>query len=46
MIPIDEERFLALGHQNPSFALDVMKVLVQRLRMMDEKVSAIGNGER
>lgn len=46
LIPIDEERFLALVHQNPSFALDVMKVLVQRLRMMDEKVSAIGNGER
>ena len=43
LIPIDEERFLSLVHQNPSFALDVMKVLVQRLRMMDERVPATGS---
>jgi len=35
--PIDEARFLELVHQKPSFALEVMKVLVERLRLMDEK---------
>ena len=35
--PIDEERFLELVHQKPSFALEVMKVLVERLRLMDER---------
>lgn len=37
LVPIDEERFLALVHQNPSFALEVMRVLVDRLRLMDER---------
>lgn len=37
LVPIDEERFLALVHQNPGFALEVMKVLVDRLRLMDER---------
>jgi CRP/FNR family cyclic AMP-dependent transcriptional regulator len=37
LLPIDEERFLTLVHQKPSFALEVMKVLVERLRLMDER---------
>jgi CRP-like cAMP-binding protein len=37
LVPIDEERFLALVHQNPGFALEVMRVLVDRLRLMDER---------
>jgi CRP-like cAMP-binding protein len=38
LVPIDEERFLTLVHQKPSFALEVMRVLVERIRLMDEKV--------
>ena len=38
LVVINEERFLALVHQKPSFALEVMKVLVERLRLMDERV--------
>ncbi len=34
---IDEMRFLELVHQKPSFALEVMKVLVERLRLMDTR---------
>lgn len=37
LAPIDEERFLELVLQKPTFALDVMKVLVERLRLMDER---------
>ncbi|MFN0159424.1 MAG: Crp/Fnr family transcriptional regulator [Bacteroidota bacterium] len=36
LVVIDEERFLALVHEKPSFAIEVMKVLVARLRLMDE----------
>ena len=39
LVPIDEERFLTLVHQKPSFALEVMKVLVERLRLMDQKAA-------
>jgi len=34
---IDEVRFLKLVRQKPSFALEVMKVLVERLRLMVTK---------
>src|SRR5881394_3023781 len=34
---IDEARFFELIHDKPSFALEVMKVLVERLRTMDTK---------
>jgi CRP-like cAMP-binding protein len=34
---IDEAKFFELIHQKPSFALEVMKVLVERLRLMDTK---------
>jgi CRP-like cAMP-binding protein len=36
---IDEKRFLFLTQQTPSFALNVMRVLSQRLRRMDAMVS-------
>jgi CRP-like cAMP-binding protein len=35
LAPIDEKRFLFLTQQTPSFALNVMRVLSQRLRKMD-----------
>jgi CRP-like cAMP-binding protein len=34
---IDEAKFFELVHEKPSFALEVMKVLVERLRMMDTR---------
>ena len=37
---IDEKRFLFLVQQTPSFALNVMRLLSQRLRRMDAMVSA------
>ena len=37
---IDEKRFLFLVQQTPSFALNVMRLLSQRLRRMDNMVSA------
>ncbi|HSS14161.1 MAG TPA: cyclic nucleotide-binding domain-containing protein, partial [Rhizomicrobium sp.] len=38
LAPIDEKRFLFLTQQTPSFALNVMRVLSQRLRRMDAPV--------
>jgi CRP/FNR family cyclic AMP-dependent transcriptional regulator len=38
LLPIDNVHFLSLVRQNPSFAIEVMKVLAERLRMMDELV--------
>ncbi len=37
---IDEKRFLFLTQQTPSFALNVMRVLSQRLRRMDAMVTS------
>jgi len=37
---IDEKRFLFLTQQTPSFALNVMRVLSQRLRRMNAMVGA------
>lgn len=39
LAPVDEKRFLFLTQQTPSFALNVMRVLSQRLRRMDAIVS-------
>jgi CRP/FNR family cyclic AMP-dependent transcriptional regulator len=36
---IDEKRFLFLTQQTPTFALNVMRILSQRLRKMDAMVS-------
>jgi CRP-like cAMP-binding protein len=35
LAPIDERRFLFLTQQTPTFALNVMRILSQRLRKMD-----------
>jgi len=36
LVVMDEKRFLALVREKPDFAIEVMKVLVGRLRLMDE----------
>jgi CRP-like cAMP-binding protein len=38
LVALDEKKFLALVQTNPKFALQVMRVLVQRLRSMDRQV--------
>ncbi len=41
LVAIDEERFLALVREKPSFSIEVMKVLVGRLRLMDEVTGGV-----
>jgi CRP-like cAMP-binding protein len=36
LIPVDEKHFSRLVQETPAFALQVMRVLVQRLRIMNE----------
>lgn len=36
VVPVDEKRFLFLIQQTPYFALQVMRVLAERLRRMNE----------
>jgi CRP-like cAMP-binding protein len=36
LIPVDEKHFARLVQETPAFALQVMRVLVQRLRLMNE----------
>lgn len=38
IVPIDRKRFMFLVQQNPFFALQLMTVMAQRLRRMDEKL--------
>lgn len=38
LVRIDERRFRFLVQQTPNFALDVMKVIVERLRAMNARV--------
>jgi len=38
LVSIDERRFLFLVQQTPNFALDVMKVIAERLRAMNQRV--------
>jgi CRP-like cAMP-binding protein len=38
LVPIDERRFRFLVQQTPNFALDVMKVIAERLRAMNQRV--------
>src|SRR5262245_21797794 len=38
LVPVDEKRFLFLVQQTPYFALQVMRVLAERLRRMNEIV--------
>jgi CRP-like cAMP-binding protein len=36
LVPIDEKQFMFLVQVTPNFAIKVMKILVERLRRMDE----------
>jgi len=38
LVPVDEKRFLFLVQQTPYFALQVMRVLAERLRRMNETI--------
>lgn len=38
IIPIDLVRFLSLVQQTPFFAIEVMRIMVRRLRAMNERV--------
>ncbi|WP_421725907.1 Crp/Fnr family transcriptional regulator [Bauldia sp.] len=39
IIPVDERLFVVLVQDTPYFALDVMRVLAERLRAMNEKLA-------
>lgn len=38
LVRIDERRFLFLVQQNPFFALQIMTIMAERLRRMDERL--------
>lgn len=40
LIPVNEKRFVFLVQQKPQFALHIMKMLVERIRWMDQSHSA------
>ncbi len=40
IVPVDEQRFLFLIQQTPNFSLHVMRVLSDRLRRMDARLSS------
>lgn len=37
LVPVDEKHFSRLVQETPAFALQVMRVLVQRVRLMNER---------
>ncbi len=39
LVEVDEKRFKFLVQQTPYFAIDVMRVMAERLRSMDERIS-------
>jgi CRP-like cAMP-binding protein len=41
VIPVDEKRFMWMVEQTPFFALKVMRVLTQRLRITDNRLRAM-----
>jgi len=41
LVPIDQRRFQFLVQQTPFFAIEVMRVLVGRLRRVDELMAAV-----
>ena len=41
IVPIDEARFLYMVRQTPYFAIEVMQIMAQRLRNMNQRNSAI-----
>ena len=42
LVPVDEKHFSRLVQETPAFALQVMRVLVQRLRSMNENTEGAG----
>jgi CRP-like cAMP-binding protein len=38
LIPVSQKRFLFMVQQTPYFALQIMKVMAERLRRMDERL--------
>jgi CRP-like cAMP-binding protein len=38
LVPIDQKRFSFLVQQTPNFALQIMRVVVDRLRRMDQRL--------
>ncbi len=38
VVPIDRKRFMFLVQQNPFFALQIMAIMAERLRRMDEEL--------
>jgi CRP-like cAMP-binding protein len=38
LVPIDQRRFAFLIQQTPNFALQIMRVIADRLRRMDQKL--------
>lgn len=38
LAPVGAERFKSLVQENPDFALDIMRVMAQRLRSMDRRL--------
>jgi CRP/FNR family cyclic AMP-dependent transcriptional regulator len=44
LVAVDEKRFLFLIQQTPHFAIHVMRVLSDRLRRMDERLSRATRG--
>jgi CRP-like cAMP-binding protein len=46
LVPIDRDKFRFLVQQTPDFALEVMKVLAQRLRKMNVRHTKIIRGEK
>ncbi|OIP72168.1 MAG: cyclic nucleotide-binding protein [Oscillatoriales cyanobacterium CG2_30_44_21] len=43
LVPIDAKRFNFLVQQTPNFALNVMKIMVERIRKLDALVLAIAS---
>jgi CRP/FNR family transcriptional regulator, cyclic AMP receptor protein len=41
VVPVDEKRFLFLVQQTPFFAIRVMRVMSNRLRMMNDRVASL-----
>lgn len=41
VVPVDEKRFLFLVQQTPYFAFGVMRVMSDRLRMMNDRVTSL-----
>src|SRR5262245_57886396 len=41
VVPVDEERFVSLVQQTPIFAMRVMRVMSNRLRMMNDRLIAL-----